>query len=890
MIIFFFINQINKMEELNQFLESHRVTDKNIKVTHARLNPSGKFHISSGKDLIDFYKYYNKCLKNKEKLCFLETQNASTIPVIIDIDLKKKENLGGEKLYTLSQVKIIVNIYQNILKMVLDDLNDKDLICFLLEKQPYVDKGVYKNGFHLHFPRIFIPRIDQEKIIFPKIKEELEKEKEFLPSADGLIDENILRGKGTPWCLYGSSKGKQYKPYEITMGYNSMGEEVKEWKSLLLDYPIYNSINNDIKYVEEHLPEIFSLHSFEENKKTDFFYKIKSIYKEEMNNIMEVGQENKKIEYENKEISDDDDEFIDNLLDALTEPYYTEFNKWMYVGWILFNIYNGSEHGLEKWDSFSMQCEEKYDANRCRYEWEKMEKKNLTLGSLKFFVQKSNPGRYFDIMKTYASSFYEKALECDELTHNDIATLLHIQYENKYVCASVSKNIWYEFEGHTWKELDDGVTLRNKISTEIVKEYEKQFENIDLKGNTDKNAVQEVNKKIRSIQKIILALKSSPFKKNVMMEAKDIFYDPHFLKKLDSNKNLFAFRNGVFDLENLYFRDGLPSDYISLSSPVNYREDFKFNDPEMLLVDDFFLKIFPNPAIRRYFLTANSFIFLGGNVHKNVQIWTGVGDNGKSVTQAFFEKLLGPLCVKLPTSLITGKRTQSSTASPELVRAGSGVRYAFLQEPSKSDVLNTGILKELSGNDTFYARGLFKNGSDITPMFKLALICNDPPKMEETDQAAWNRLRVIPFESCFCSDAPNTLEEQLEKKKFPIDRQFDKKIPSMLEAFVFQLIEIYKKNKNVPLFEPEEVQVATKEYRIKNDYFGKFVDECMKFEEGEFIDSAELYCCFKTWFQNNNPGTKCPVKQELEDYLKKKIGRMEKKRWKNYTLISDFDE
>ena len=88
MIIFFFINQINKMEELNQFLESHRVTDKNIKVTHARLNPSGKFHISSGKDLIDFYKYYNKCLKNKEKLCFLETQNASTIPVIIDIDLK----------------------------------------------------------------------------------------------------------------------------------------------------------------------------------------------------------------------------------------------------------------------------------------------------------------------------------------------------------------------------------------------------------------------------------------------------------------------------------------------------------------------------------------------------------------------------------------------------------------------------------------------------------------------------------------------------------------------------------------------------------------------------------------------------------------------------------
>lgn len=873
------------MEELNQFLESYRVTEKNIKITHIRVNPSGKFNISGEKDLIDFYNFYNKCLENNEKLCFLETQsNTNEIPIIIDIDLKSKENLGGKKLYNLSQVKMIVNIYQSVLKMVIENCDQNDLICFLLEKPPYIDKGVYKNGFHLHFPRIFVSRIEQEKVIYPIIKKELEKVKDLLPSSE-LIDENILKGKGTPWCLYGSSKGQKYKPYKITMGYNSLGDEENDWISLLLDYSIYNKIDNDREYIKKHLPEIFSLHSFEENKKTEYFYKIKSIYKEKM----EDKKEDKKV-YEDKQINNRDDEFIDNLLDALTEPYYTEFNKWMYVGWILFNIYNGSEQGLEKWDSFSMQCEEKYDKNKCRYEWEKMEKKNLTLGSLKFFVQKSNPERYFDIMNMYASSYYEKALECDEITHNDIANLLHIQYENKYICASVSKNIWYEFDGHTWKELDDGVTLRNKISTEIVKEYEKQFENIDLKGNSDKNAIQEVNKKIRSIQKIVLALKSSPFKKNVMLEAKDIFYDPYFLKKLDSNKNLFAFKNGVYDLENMYFRDGLPSDYISLSAPVNYRDDFKVNDPEMLLVDDFFLKIFPNPAIREYFLTINSFMFLGGNVHKKVQIWTGVGDNGKSVTQAFFEKLLGPLCVKLPTSLITGKRTQSSTASPELVRAGSGVRYAFLQEPSKTDVLNTGILKELSGNDTFYARGLFKNGSDITPMFKLALICNDPPKMEETDQAAWNRLRVIPFESYFCSDAPDTFEEQLKEKRFPIDRQFDKKIPSMLEAFVFKLIEIYKKNKNETLFEPEEVQIATQEYRNKNDYFGKFFDESLVFEENEYLDGAELYMSFKGWFGENNPHTKIPVKQELVDYFKKRIGPMHKKGWLNYKILDDIFE
>ena len=73
-----------------------------------------------------------------------------------------------------------------------------------------------------------------------------------------------------------------------------------------------------------------------------------------------------------------------------------------------------------------------------------------------------------------------------------------------------------------------------------------------------------------------------------------------------------------------------------------------------------------------------------------------------------FEKMLGEYSIKLPTSLITGKRTQSSAASPELVRAGNGVRWVVLQEPDQKDFLNIGVLKELSGNDTFYARGLFK--------------------------------------------------------------------------------------------------------------------------------------------------------------------------------------
>lgn len=65
----------------------------------------------------------------------------------------------------------------------------------------------------------------------------------------------------------------------------------------------------------------------------------------------------------------------------------------------------------------------------------------------------------------------------------------------------------------------------------------------------------------------------------------------------------------------------------------------------------------------------------------NCILFIPTGDNGKSVTENLFEIMLGKYAIKLPTSLLVGKRTQSSSACPELVRAGNGVRWALLQEP-----------------------------------------------------------------------------------------------------------------------------------------------------------------------------------------------------------------
>lgn len=302
----------------------------------------------------------------------------------------------------------------------------------------------------------------------------------------------------------------------------------------------------------------------------------------------------------------------------------------------------------------------------------------------------------------------------------------------------------------------------------------------------------------------------------------------------------------------------------------------------MVRVVDFLEKIFPDRSIREYFLDIMCIIFVGGNIHKIFQVWTGEGNNGKSVMQLLFEKMLGPYSVKLPTSLIVGKRTQSSSACPELVRAGSGVRMTTLQEPDSKDVINVGILKELSGNDSFYARGLYREGSEITPMFKMVLICNEPPKLPHNDKATWNRLRVIPFESVFSDDAPEDPAQQVRDKVFPKDPMLGEKVGSMAEAFAWYLLEHFRNKPSIISGTPDpppKVLLATANYRRKNDVYRQFMEDYVTMDKDSYVSVKQAYSMFKEWFRDAMPNVVIPCMEDFREYMVKIIGEPQNSFW-----------
>jgi P4 family phage/plasmid primase-like protien len=363
--------------------------------------------------------------------------------------------------------------------------------------------------------------------------------------------------------------------------------------------------------------------------------------------------------------------------------------------------------------------------------------------------------------------------------------------------------------------------------------------------------------------------------------------------KLDSNRFLISFKNGTYDLKNHTFRKGSPDDFLSKTLNVNYNEELTFDDDRVLNILSFLKKIFPDPKLLEYFLLQISEVFYGGNRDKIIMVWTGKGNNGKTVLQSLFEKTFASLAIKIPASAVTSE-TKAGGCFPELARLEGGIRWAVIDEFEKDVPLNAGKLKLLSGNDSLYARDCFEKGKklrEIKPFFNLILICNTIPKVKNGDKAFFKRLKVIPFESEFRDDIH---EDHPDKLQFMEDTNISFKIEEDVdfsEAFIWYLIEMYK-IKSSPGFKikiPLKVNEATTKYKAQCDTIASFIKESFDVDEESIIKVSEYYHYFRLWYTHEYSTTKGMVTNSEFCQLfientngDEKTGRVKGYRYKEY--------
>lgn len=883
------------IKEFIAFLNKFKTNNADIATHYMMSGTCGKFHIPNN-DKKTFHNLYMEAIKDKLDIALIE-KHKNQGPIVVDIDIKYKGKT--ERIMREELVESIIKIYNRCINEVLDVPEHLFLSWLFMKKKPTIKDGITKDGFHLMYPTI-CATIETKLLIRKRVVDKILEEGLFggmdlLEGVNEIVDEAVIERNG--WMMYGSKKPDGFK-YTLFRIYN-YAMEIKKKEEIIGDKnladilsvrkygatdltPFKESYTHDIveqecfklgliKYESEDLPEDFTVMEQE---------KIKEMKKED-------GKEDQNIKKAR------------TLVKLLSIHRAVDYKKWIELGWCLHNV---SHMLLSEWVEFSKLCPDKFKKGECERLWKTFRDDGYNIGSLYLWAKSDNPEGYRKFRETDTEIFYERAVSSQG--EASFARLVREEYKYEYVCADIKNNLWFEFRGHKWEEIDSAFTLRIKLTEEMPKHlwrlHSKWGNDIFtlLSKTTEiggEGAQEEIKKqqekiqaKIANVTKLMTKLEASKFRDNIIKDCKILFYDQNFLNKLNEKRHLICFENGVYDLDRNEFRNGRPDDYISFTTGCNY---YPTNDARIVErvkeLENLLMTIHGEIDLYNYTMTFYASCLQGNPRDELFHILTGTGANGKSVEQALIAGAFGDYFGTMSVTFLTRKTPDANTAQPGLADK-KGKRIVIFNEPDANDNINVSQMKYFSGGDKVSARKLYQAPIEFFPQFRFMLLCNDLPGIPSTDGGTWRRIRVVPFKRKF-------LPKEEMKKDDPTHILRDNTVKEKImtgaynEAFMSLLVEFYNKiYKKEGLKPPAEVLKYTTQYQENSNSFLLFYNE--KFvktdNNKDIIDQSEALALYRSWSRIIFGRPKEIKKSEFITQMNHVIG---KKDWKGYVLKVEED-
>jgi P4 family phage/plasmid primase-like protien len=537
----------------------------------------------------------------------------------------------------------------------------------------------------------------------------------------------------------------------------------------------------------------------------------------------------KKVHLMNEEDIYSDREVVRKYLDILDGDRYTDYNKWLNLGFILFSI---NHDFIDLWHYFSSKWEN-YDEDICNAKWHTFANSEYiyTINNLIHLAQIDNPDDYEELAKEIPNHDIKYLRPFD----NVLSKLIYRLYGEKFVCSNPQKDEWYYFNGIRWKRENKSFNLRHKITNEVFTKIENYRRQLIKEGASD-----EI---IRNYHNILQKLGSG-----IKLNCLEIeFYNENFYKIIDQDKDLIGFENGIFDLNLMEFRSGSSSDYVSLSTGY----DYKYHDPGDPVYQELVTlisQILPEPETRHFTLKSLASCLDGHNRDENFYIWSGKnasGGNGKSTITELLTKALGEYAIDSPVALITGKRESANSPNSALA-AIRNKRVVIMQEPASNDQIQADVMKSLTGGDRVSTRELNSTQIEFKPHAKFFLAANRIPTMSDIDGGVIRRLKITEFVSRFVEQFNAQEVEDKYMYEFKIDKELKNKLETYKTVFMCILLDYYRIYREEGIIPPDSVLKVTKKYENNNNNIKSFIDEnIVKGKKSDFITKDELKNLYK---------------------------------------------
>jgi putative DNA primase/helicase len=224
------------------------------------------------------------------------------------------------------------------------------------------------------------------------------------------------------------------------------------------------------------------------------------------------------------------------------------------------------------------------------------------------------------------------------------------------------------------------------------------------------------------------------------------------------------------------------------------------------------------------------------------------GDNGKNTLLEAVKYVMGSYGITVPIETIISKQGASGDVSRDNV-ALIGKRFIVASEPEEGQRFKMGRLKVLTGSDSMPAKALYKEAIDFVPVLKIWLSANNQPTVPENGDAAWQRIKTIPFDAKIAKDRINR----------KLGEDFREDASAILTWLVTGCWLWFTED---GLHAPDCMTEASEEYRGEQDHFAAFVSECCG--PGGEVLAASLLTAYNRWAEH-------PARPEVDAVSARKL-------------------
>lgn len=349
-----------------------------------------------------------------------------------------------------------------------------------------------------------------------------------------------------------------------------------------------------------------------------------------------------------------------------------------------------------------------------------------------------------------------------------------------------------------------------------------------------------------------------------------------FVEKKPEGK--INFLNGVLNMNTNVLEKHTPEENFTYVLPYNYDPDAKCPTWDQFL-KDITLEREDLAQVLEEFM--GYCIYGGEYIHHKALILSGTGSNGKST---FIDVLKGLLGEKNYGTVALTSISSDKFAAAEIHNKLVNIS----EEEPPSCFRETGVFKNLTGNNTITAQKKFKDPFQMLSRAKIVITYNEPPAINDRTTGMRRRLLVVPFDL--------DLEgRHKDKKNERIKYALQEELPGILNKVLVAWKRLEARGR---FEEPESVKQSVKDLMEGSSSFHMWAEEYLELTDNyeDFVKTKDAffsYCSYMEESREPYPLGRKKFVQELKNYglhvAVHRVGNKTQRGFRNAKLCNAFE-